>query len=58
MKETSEHNSIEPQGDPLMDTQRLLGMEPPAEGDFDLEEILAEFAPRPVPSTLGQEPAE
>ena len=57
MKETPEHNSIEPQGDPLMDTQRLLGMEPPAEGDFDLEEILAEFAPRPEPSTPGQEPA-
>ena len=29
----------------MMDTQRLLGMEPPAEGTFDLEEILAEFGP-------------
>ena len=45
MTEKPEHNHIDPQSDPLMDTQRLLGMEPPAEGDFDLEEILAEFGP-------------
>lgn len=44
MTEKPEHNQIENDSS-LMDTQRLLSMEPPAEGAFDLEEILAEFGP-------------
>ena len=42
--------------DPLMDTQRLLlGVEPPAEDDFRLEDILAEYGGRSRPASDAQE---
>ena len=44
MTDKLENNQIEPQSDPLMDTQWLLGSGTPAEGSFALEDILAEFA--------------
>ena len=47
--------------DPLMDTQRLLlGVEPPAEDDFRLEDILAEYGGRSRPASdapEGKDPA-
>ena len=58
MTEKPENNEIYPQGDPLMDTQRLLNMDPPAEGAFDLEEILAEFGPGRFESVPEEEPPE
>ena len=45
MTDKLENNQIEPQSDPLMDTQWLLGSGTPAEGSFALEDILAEFSP-------------
>ena len=42
--------------DLLMDTQRLLlGVEPPAEDDFRLEDILAEYGGRSRPASDGPE---
>ena len=43
MTDKPENSHID--NDPWMDTQRLLDMGPPAEGTFDLEDILAEFGP-------------
>ena len=51
----------EPQFDPLMDTQRLLDLGPPAEGTFALEDILAEFgegSEEPAPAPERVQPPE
>lgn len=65
MTEKPDNNQIEQQSDPMMDTQQLLGMEPHAEGDFALEDILAEFGAAgkaktelPAESPAAQEPPE
>ena len=56
MSDKPEKNQIEPQSDPLMDTQWLLGSGTPAEGSFALEDILAEFSPA-EPGQAPREPA-
>ncbi len=61
MTDKLENNQIEPQSDPLMDTQWLLGSGTPAEGSFALEDILAEFAPggeaQTAETAVPEEPA-
>lgn len=59
MTDKQEHNPIEePQFDPLMDTQRLLDLGPPAEGTFALEDILAEFGGEAGKTPARQESAQ